>query len=61
MDKFANIKHVNSPLSNTNSTNSPNYNFDTQRSIVINKSHTEFQPKKLDFSSKFSNSNLITS
>lgn len=62
MDKFANIKLVSSPLSNTNS---PNYNIETHRSIVINKTNTEFQPKKLDFrtnmDSNFSNSNMFAS
>ena len=62
MDRFNNIRVVNSPLSNTNS---PNYTYETHRSIVINKSSTDIQPTKLDFrsnlDSKFSNANMITS
>lgn len=62
MDRFKDIKLATSPLS---SNNSPNYSYETHRSIVLNRANNELPPTKLDFrsnaDSKFTNINMIQS
>lgn len=62
MDRFKDMKLVNSPIS---SSNSPGYTYESHRSIIINRTEKEIEPTKLDFKgnvdSKFPSANLIQS